>query len=105
MTYLGPLCYFLGIEASSTSDGFYISQKKYIEDLLACAALGDERTVETHMELNVQLHASDDDPLSDLTCIIILLGAYVYLDVTLPNISYPIHILSLFFFFSHPYSL
>jgi hypothetical protein len=49
------------------------------------------------MELNVQLHASDDDPLSDLTRIIILLGAYVYLDVTLPNISYPIHILSLFF--------
>ena len=30
MTDLGPLCYFLGIEISSTSDGFYISQEKYI---------------------------------------------------------------------------
>src|SRR3954469_1294946 len=55
MTDLGPLRYFLGIEISLTSDGFYISQEKYIQDLLARAALGDERTVVTPMELNVQL--------------------------------------------------
>jgi hypothetical protein len=49
MTDLGPHRYFLGIEISSTSNGFYISQKKYIQDLLARAALGDERIVETPM--------------------------------------------------------
>ncbi|KAK1686771.1 hypothetical protein QYE76_047619 [Lolium multiflorum] len=54
MTDLGTLRYFLGIEVSSTSDGFSISQEKYIQDLLARAALGDERTVETPMELNVK---------------------------------------------------
>jgi hypothetical protein len=35
MTDRGPLCYFLGIEVSSTFDGFSISQEKYIQDLLA----------------------------------------------------------------------
>uniref|UniRef100_A0ACD5VHT9 Uncharacterized protein n=1 Tax=Avena sativa TaxID=4498 RepID=A0ACD5VHT9_AVESA len=40
MTDLGPLRYIFGIEVSFTSDGFYISQKKYIQDLLARAALG-----------------------------------------------------------------
>ncbi len=39
MSDLGPLRYFLGIEVSSTSDGFFISQEKYIQDLLARAAL------------------------------------------------------------------
>src|SRR3954466_717987 len=51
MTDPGPLRCFLGIEVSSTSDGFYISHEKYIQDLLARAALGDERTIETPMEL------------------------------------------------------
>ena len=68
MSDLGPLRYFLGIEVSSTSDGFYISQEKYIQDLLDRAALSDERTVETPMELNVKLRPTDGDPLSDPTC-------------------------------------
>ncbi|KAK1620070.1 hypothetical protein QYE76_025587 [Lolium multiflorum] len=67
MTDLGPLCYFLGIEVSSTSDGFSISQEKYIQDLLARAALGDERTVDTPMELNVKLRPTDDFGVSVTT--------------------------------------
>jgi len=39
MSDLGLLRYFLGIEVSSTSDGFFISQEKYTHDLLACAIL------------------------------------------------------------------
>uniref|UniRef100_A0ACD5ZVU4 Uncharacterized protein n=1 Tax=Avena sativa TaxID=4498 RepID=A0ACD5ZVU4_AVESA len=96
MTDLGPLCYFLGIEVSSTSDVFYFSQEKYIQDLLTRAALGDERTVETPMELHVQLRASDGDPLSDLTRYRHIVGSLVYLAVTHPDISYPVHILSQF---------
>nr|XP_045090356.1 uncharacterized mitochondrial protein AtMg00810-like [Aegilops tauschii subsp. strangulata] len=95
-TDLGPLCYFLGIEISSTSDGFYISQEKYIQDLLARAALSDDRTVVTHMELNVQLCASDGDPLPNPTRYRHLVGSLVYLAVTRPDISYPVHILSQF---------
>uniref|UniRef100_A0ACD5ZLC4 Uncharacterized protein n=1 Tax=Avena sativa TaxID=4498 RepID=A0ACD5ZLC4_AVESA len=97
MTNLGPLRYFLGIEVFSTSDGFYIFQKKYIQDLLARAALGDERTVETPMELNVKLQPTNGDHLPDLTRYRHLVGSLVYLAVTRPDISYPVHILSQFF--------
>jgi hypothetical protein len=34
MSDLGPLRYFLGIEISSTSEVFFLSQEKYIQDLL-----------------------------------------------------------------------
>uniref|UniRef100_A0ACD5ZD48 Uncharacterized protein n=1 Tax=Avena sativa TaxID=4498 RepID=A0ACD5ZD48_AVESA len=96
MTDLGPLCYFLGIEVSSTSDGFSISQEKYIQDLLARAALADERTVETPMELHVKLRPTDGDPLPDPTRYRHFVGSLVYLVVTRPDISYPVHILSQF---------
>nr|XP_040245163.1 uncharacterized mitochondrial protein AtMg00810-like [Aegilops tauschii subsp. strangulata] len=96
MTDLGPLCYFRGIEISSTSDGFYISQDKYIQDLLARAALSDDCTVLTPMELNVQLRVSDCDPLPNPTRYRHLVGSLVYLAVTRPDISYPVHILSQF---------
>ncbi|KAK1631979.1 hypothetical protein QYE76_006294 [Lolium multiflorum] len=70
--------------------------EKYIQDLLARAALGDERTVDTPMELNVKLRPTDGDPLPDPTRYRHLVGSLVYLAVTRPDISYPVHILSQF---------
>ena len=67
MSDLGPLRYFLGIEVSSTPQGFYLSQEKYIHDLLDRASLTDHRTVETPMELNVHLRATDGVLLADPT--------------------------------------
>ncbi|KAK1626249.1 hypothetical protein QYE76_000564 [Lolium multiflorum] len=68
--------------------------EKYIQDLLARAVLGDERTVDTPMELNVKLRPTDGDPLPDPTRYRHLVGSLVYLLVTRPDISYPVHIVS-----------
>jgi hypothetical protein len=67
MSDLGPLQYFLGIEISSTPEGFFLSQEKYIQVLLDHASLTDHRTAETPMELNVYLVATDGEPLEDPT--------------------------------------
>ncbi|CAM8962212.1 unnamed protein product [Rhodiola kirilowii] len=50
MNNLGHLHYFLGIEVSSTSEGFFISQEKYIRDMLDRASLTDQRNADTPME-------------------------------------------------------
>ncbi|CAM9001867.1 unnamed protein product [Rhodiola kirilowii] len=96
MNDLGHLHYFLGIEVSSTSEGFFISQEKYIRDLLDRACLTDQRTADTPMELNVHLRPTDGEPLEDPTRYRHLVGSLVYLGVTRPDISYPVHILSQF---------
>jgi len=96
MSDLGPLRYFLGIEVSSTSDGIYLSQEKYIQDLLDRSSLTDHRTVETPIELNLHLRTTDGEPLTDPTRYRHIVGSLVYLGVTRPDISYAVHILSQF---------
>jgi hypothetical protein len=89
---LDPLRYFLGIEISFTSEGFFLSQEKYIQDLLDRASLIDHRPAETPMGLNVHLMATDGEPPEDPTRYCHIVGSLVYLDVTRVDISYSVHI-------------
>uniref|UniRef100_A0A2N9HTM0 Integrase catalytic domain-containing protein n=1 Tax=Fagus sylvatica TaxID=28930 RepID=A0A2N9HTM0_FAGSY len=41
MKDLGPLSYFLGLEVSSSSDGYYLTQAKYTSDLISRAGIMD----------------------------------------------------------------
>jgi hypothetical protein len=96
MTDLASWRYFLGIEISSTPEGFFLSQGKYIQHLLDRASLTDHWTVETSMKLNVHLTPTDDEPLEDFIHYRHIVGSLVYLGVTRPDISYSVHILSQF---------
>jgi hypothetical protein len=96
MSDLSPLRYFLGIEISSTPEGFFLSQEKYIQNLLDRVSLTDHRTVETPMKLNAHLTPIDSEPLEDPTRHRHIVGSLVYLGFTRPDISYSVHILSQF---------
>jgi hypothetical protein len=97
MSDRGPLRYFLGIEISSTPEGFFLPQEKYIQDLFDRASLTDHRTAETPMKLNIHLIPTDGEPLEDPTRYHHIVGSLVYLGVTRPDISYSVYILSQFF--------
>jgi hypothetical protein len=93
---LGPLRCFLGIEIFSLLEGFFLSQEKYIQDLLDRASLTDYQTSETFMELNVHLTPTEGEPLEDPTRYCHIVGSLVYLGTIGPDISYFIHIQSQF---------
>jgi hypothetical protein len=96
MSDLGPLSYFLGLEVESTAAGYYLSQAKYIQDLLTRSGLTDTRTAATPMELHLHLKSSDGSPLDDPTRYRHLVGSLVYLTATRPDIAYAVHILTQF---------
>jgi hypothetical protein len=50
---LGQLSYFLGIEVLHSAKGYYLSQSKYIQDLIARSGLTDARTAITPMDLHL----------------------------------------------------
>jgi hypothetical protein len=96
MKDLGNLSYFLGLEITSSSDGFYLTQAKYISDLLSRANLTDCKIVDTPTELDARLNLQDGEPLRDPTLYWHLVGSLVYLTVTKPDISYAVHQVSQF---------
>jgi len=96
MSDLGSLSYFLGIEVDCTDDGYYISQSRYTQDLVARSGLTDTRIATTPMELQLQLCSTDGIPLEDPSRYRHLVGSLVYLTVTRPDIAHAVHILSQF---------
>ena len=65
MKDLGHLSYFLSLEVSSDSIGYYLSQAKYAADLLSRVGLTDTKVVSTSLEMNALLTPLDGTPLSD----------------------------------------
>ena len=96
MKDLGKLNYFLGLEITSSSDGYYVSQAKYASDLLTRAGLTDSKTSTTPLEPNCRFTPMDGTLLDDPTLYRQLVGSLVYLTVTRPDISYAVHIVSQF---------
>jgi hypothetical protein len=93
MSDLGPLSYFLGIEVQQTQKGFYLSQSKYIQDLLDRSGITDTRTVATPMDLHLKLRPKE---LADPTRYRHIVGSLVYLTITRPDIAHAVHMLSQF---------
>jgi hypothetical protein len=91
MKDLGPFSYFLGLEISSSSYGYYLTQAKCISNLLSRDNLIDSKIVDTPIELNTRLTPFDGEPLHDFTLYRHLVGSLVYLTVTRPDISYAVH--------------
>jgi hypothetical protein len=82
MKDLGTFSYFLGLEVTLSNDGYYLSQAKYVFDLLFQAGLIDSKIVSSPLETNVKLLAMDGKPLPDATLYRQLVGSLIYLTVT-----------------------
>ena len=96
MKDLGTLSYFLRLKVTSSSDGYYLSQAKYVSDLLFKAGITDNKTVSTPLEYNAKLTPLDDEPISDATRYRQLVGSLIYLTVSHPDISHVVGTVSKF---------
>ena len=93
---LDPLNYFLGLEVSSSVDGYYLTQDKYTSNLISRANITDSKIVDTPIEYNYRLNSHDGESLSDATLYRQLVRSLIYLTITRPDISYAIYVVSQF---------
>jgi len=96
MKDLGLLKYFLGIEVSRNAQGFYLSQRKYVLDIISEMGLLGARPSAFPLEQNHKLSLSTSPLLSDSSRYRRLVGRLIYLAVTRPELSYSVHTLAQF---------
>ena len=62
-----PLSYFLILKVSLSSNGYYLTQVKYIFELISQADLIDNKIVDTPIKYNTRLNAHDKEPFRNAT--------------------------------------
>lgn len=92
--HLGALHYFLRIEVARSRKGIFISQRKYILDLLTKTGLLRVRLVETSIEINHRLNNHNGRPLIDAGTYQRLVGKLIYLALTRPDIAFAVGVVS-----------
>jgi hypothetical protein len=93
---LGTPHYFLGIELIPTNKGLFLSQHKFILDILEKFDMAGAKPAPTPLSTTATLTLNDGTPATDSTHYRKIIGALQYLNLTRPDLSFAINKLSQF---------
>ena len=93
---LGTLSYFLGVEVVPTATGLFLSQRKYILDLLDRMGMSDAKAAPTPMVVTQTLSSHSGTPLEVPKDYRAAVGTLQYLTLTRPDVAFTVNRLSQF---------
>jgi hypothetical protein len=93
---MGQLHFFLGMKVIPTTTGLFLSQHKYIKDLLTKLNMQGAKEVITPLSTTTMLKLLDGTSSVDSTEYRSIIGALQYLSLTRPDISFAVNKLSQF---------
>jgi hypothetical protein len=93
---LGPLNFFLGVEASWKSDGLHLSQQRHILDILKKTNMELVKPVSTPMSSSTNLSKFEGSTITDHTLYRSTVGSLQYISLTRPNIAFAVNKVSQF---------
>ncbi|RVW42603.1 Retrovirus-related Pol polyprotein from transposon TNT 1-94 [Vitis vinifera] len=96
MKNLGGLKYFLRIEVARSTQGIFLSQRKYVLDLLSEVGLLECKPVDTPIVQNHKLGIYPNQKPTDKGRYQRLVGKLIYLSHTRPDIAYAVSVVSQF---------
>ena len=86
MSMIGELSFFLGLQISQTSEGIFISQSKYLREMLSRFGMAYCAPVGTPMPTSCKLSIDDQSPQVDTTLFRSMIGSLLYLTASRPDI-------------------
>ncbi|GKF34391.1 uncharacterized mitochondrial protein-like protein, partial [Tanacetum coccineum] len=88
MSYMGELIFFLGLQMKQQPDGIFISQDKYVAEILKKFDFLSIRTATTPIESNKSLVKDEDGVDVDVRVYRSMIGSLMYLTVSRPDIMF-----------------
>ncbi|GJW53531.1 putative ribonuclease H-like domain-containing protein [Tanacetum coccineum] len=90
MSSMGELSFFLGLQVKQKSDGIFISQDKYVAEILKKFDLASIKTASTPMETNKPLTKDEEAKNVDVHLYRSMIGSLMYLTTSRPNIMFAV---------------
>ncbi|RVW73915.1 Retrovirus-related Pol polyprotein from transposon RE1 [Vitis vinifera] len=94
MSDLGMMHHFLGIEVMQSSTGIFISQKKYVGEILDKFQMKDCNLINTPSEFGMKLNKDNGGKKVDDTLYKKIVGSLMYLTTTRPDIIHVVSVIS-----------
>nr|ABF97883.1 retrotransposon protein, putative, unclassified [Oryza sativa Japonica Group] len=96
MSMIGELSFFLGLQIKQLKDGTFVSQTKYIKDLLKRFGLEDAKPTKTPMATNRHLDLDEGGKPVDLKLYCSMIGSLLYLTASRPDIMFSVYMCARF---------
>ncbi|GJV51362.1 putative ribonuclease H-like domain-containing protein [Tanacetum coccineum] len=88
MSSMGELTFFLGLQVQQKEDGIFISQDKYVDEILKKFNYMDVKTASTPVDLEKPLVKDGDANDVDVHLYRSMIGSFMYLTASRPDITY-----------------
>ncbi|GJU62250.1 putative ribonuclease H-like domain-containing protein [Tanacetum coccineum] len=90
MSSIGELTFFLGLQVKQKEDGIFISQDKYVTEILKKFGFTDVKTASTPMETQKLLLKDEDGEEVDVHLYRSMIGSLMYLTSSRPDIMFAV---------------
>jgi hypothetical protein len=88
MSMIGELSFFLGLQITQRSEGMFISQEKYLREMLKSFQMENSKHVGTPMVTRCKLSKDGDSPDVDQRSYRSMIGSLLYLTTSCPDIMH-----------------
>ncbi|GJU69560.1 putative ribonuclease H-like domain-containing protein [Tanacetum coccineum] len=90
MSFMGELTFFLGLQVKQKEDGIFISQDKYVTEILKKFGFTNVKTASTPMETQKLLLKDEDGEEVDVHLYRSMIGSLMYLTSSRPDIMFAV---------------
>ncbi|GJS39375.1 uncharacterized mitochondrial protein-like protein [Tanacetum coccineum] len=90
MSYMGEISFFLGLQVQQKSDGIFISQDKYVAEILNKFDFASVKTAITPMETNKALIKDEESEDVDVHLYRSMIGSMMYLTTSSSDIMFDV---------------